>query len=195
MRVPFLRQHLLEVVDQVVAFRPHRLRHELVHAHHQHVLVMRAVEDHDLALARRAQVGAPEKIVGELLLARLLEAEHRRPLRIHPAEHVPHDAVLAGGVERLQHDEQGLVAVRVEQVLQLRPCARRCLAMSGAAVLVELVLARVGRIDLRQANLRAGLDHEFLAIVHARFLRLRRGLRIRATDRTMCTLLACRAVR
>ena len=42
-----------------------------------------------------------------------------------------------------------------------------CLSISGAALLVGLVFARVGRIDLRQANLRAGLDHEFFAKVHA----------------------------
>jgi hypothetical protein len=60
-------------------------------------------------------VGAPEKIVGEFFFVRLLESEHRRSLRVHAAEHVPHDAILAGGVQRLQYDEKGLGAVRVER--------------------------------------------------------------------------------
>ncbi len=38
-----------------------------MHAHHQHILVVRAVEDHDLALARRLLVDAPEEIVRQLL--------------------------------------------------------------------------------------------------------------------------------
>ena len=38
---------------------------------------------------------------------------------VHAAEYVPNDAVLAGGVERLQYDKKGLAAVRVKQVLQL----------------------------------------------------------------------------
>ena len=80
---------------------------------------MRSIEDHHLAFAWRTQVGAPEEIVRGLLFARLLEAEDRCPFRVHAAEHVPNDAVLAGGVERLQHDKKRLVAVRVKQVLQL----------------------------------------------------------------------------
>ena len=44
-------QHLLEVVDVLVALRPDRLRHHLVHALHQHVLVVGAVEDRHLPAA------------------------------------------------------------------------------------------------------------------------------------------------
>ena len=40
----------------------------------------------------------------------------RRQLQAHD---VPNDAVLASGVERLQYDKKGLVAVRVKKVLQL----------------------------------------------------------------------------
>ena len=80
---------------------------------------MRSIEDHHLAFAWRMQVGAPEEIVRGLLFARLLEAEDRCPLWVHAAEYVPNDAVLAAGVERLQYDKKGLVAVRVKQVVQL----------------------------------------------------------------------------
>jgi hypothetical protein len=119
MRVPFCDEQLLEIVDQLVAFRPDRFRNQIVHPHDEDVFVMRAVEDDDLALGRRPLMRAPEKVVRRFLGARLLETEHRRALRIHAAEQVADDAILAGRVERLQDDQQRLVAVGVEQGLQL----------------------------------------------------------------------------
>src|SRR5947209_2530331 len=79
---------------------------------------------------------------------------------------MPNDAVLAGGVERLQHDEQGLAAVRVKQVLQLVHAFDMGLDLRQS-LLMGLVLAGVGRIDFRQPNLRTEFDHEILPIVHA----------------------------
>jgi hypothetical protein len=76
-----------------------------VDAHHEHIFIVRTVEDHDFAFARRALVRAPEKIVGGFEPARLFEAEDRRPLRVHGAEHMAHHTVLATGVERLQDDQ------------------------------------------------------------------------------------------
>src|SRR6516165_4900121 len=134
---------------------------------------MRSVEDHHVALARRAQVGAPEEIVSSLHFAGLLESEYEGSLRIHPAEHMPNDPVLAGRVERLQHDENGLAAVRVKQVLQLVHAFGMLLDL-GERLLMALVLADVGRIDFRQPNLRPGLDHKLLSIVHPGWLPLRR---------------------
>ena len=40
-------------------------------------------------------------------------------IRVHSAEYVPNDPVLAGGIEGLQHNEKRLAAVRVKQILQL----------------------------------------------------------------------------
>jgi hypothetical protein len=51
-----------------------------------------------------------------------LQSVALRSLRVHPAEYMPDGAVLAGRVERLQHDEEGLAAVRVKQVLQEVGC-------------------------------------------------------------------------
>src|SRR5262249_31547900 len=80
---------------------------------------MGSVEDHYLALARRALVGSPEEVVRGLLLARLLETIDERSLRVHSAEHMPDGAILAGSVERLEHNQKRLAAVGVEEVLQL----------------------------------------------------------------------------
>src|SRR5262249_5571314 len=126
---------------------------------------MRPIEDHHFAFGRRAQVRAPEKVVRGFLFARLLESEDEGPLRIHPAEHMPDGAVLAGRIERLQHHEKGLAAVRVKQVLQLVHALGVLLDL-GERLLRSLVLADVGSIDFRQPNLRSRLDHKLLSIVH-----------------------------
>ena len=60
----------------------------------------------------------PEEIVVQLRLAGLLEAEYGRPLRVHATEQVPDHAVLARGIQGLQHNQQRLLVIRVEQVLQ-----------------------------------------------------------------------------
>ena len=142
---------------------------------------------------RGAQMGAPEEVVGELLLARLLEAEHRRALRIHAAEDVTHHAVLAGGIERLEHHEQGFVAVGIEQVLELLH-ALQMLGDGRRRLLAGLVLARIGRIDLRQTHLGARLDHELLGVIHARSSGHAAACGP-SNSLTMRTLLAWRAVR
>jgi len=51
----------LEGVDHRVALLPDCFRHEVVDAHHQHVLVMRAVEDDHLALGGSVHIHAPQK--------------------------------------------------------------------------------------------------------------------------------------
>src|SRR5262249_10594194 len=112
-------QTCFEVVDQVVTLGPHRMRYKFMHPHHKHIFVMRSIEDHNFAFARGTSVSSPQKIVGGLLLARLLETEDEGPLRVHPAKNVANNAVFAGSVECLQDHKKGLVAVRIEQVLQL----------------------------------------------------------------------------
>ena len=64
-------------------------------------------------------MGAPKEIMSGFFWSRLLETEDKRPLRIHAAKHVANDAVLAGGIERLQCDQERLIPVCVKKVLQL----------------------------------------------------------------------------
>ena len=72
----------------------------------QHFLVVRAVEDPDApALGEIAGV-APHEIVVELLGGRHLEREHLAALRIDAGHHVLDRAVLAGGVHRLEDEQQ-----------------------------------------------------------------------------------------
>ena len=72
----------LEVVDLPISVLPDRLGHELLDAHDEHVLVVRAVEDADAPLARRGRVDAPQEVVAQLLLGRDAEAGDPRPLRV-----------------------------------------------------------------------------------------------------------------
>ena len=73
----------------------------------QHVLVVRPVEDADVAGARQLLLDAPEEVVGALLLGGRLERVVLDALRVDHAHHVAHDAALARGVHGLQ-DEQDL---------------------------------------------------------------------------------------
>ena len=76
-----------------------------MHAHHEHLLVMGAVEDADLAASGQAPRVAPEEVVVELLRRGHLEAVHRDTLRVHAAHHVADRPVLAGRIQRLQHHQ------------------------------------------------------------------------------------------
>src|SRR4051794_2088999 len=108
----------LEVVDVPVAAAPDRLRDELVDARDQHVLVMGAIEDADVAMRGRGGVDAPQEVVGELLRGRLLERRDPHALRVDAGEDVLGGPVLAARVHRLEHDEQRLPGLGVEAVLQ-----------------------------------------------------------------------------
>ena len=47
----------------------------------------------------------------------LFEADDRGALRIEGAEHVVHSAVLATGIQGLQHDEHRVLSLRIQQSL------------------------------------------------------------------------------
>src|ERR1700722_4193726 len=53
-----------------------------MHAHDQYLLVVRAVEDPDLAALRQHPGATPEKIVLQFLRAWMLEAEYLAALRV-----------------------------------------------------------------------------------------------------------------
>jgi hypothetical protein len=126
---------------------------------------VRPVEDHDLPFGWRAPVGAPEEVVGGFDLIRLFEANDRRPLRVHRAEHVAYHAVLAAGVERLQDDQQWPVAVGVQQILQLGQAFDVLLDLWRRPVL-RFVLAFECWVNLAEPDSGSGIDDESLAIVH-----------------------------
>src|SRR4051812_12839831 len=90
-----------------------------MNAHDQGLLVVRAVEDADPSSLRDPDRRAPEKIVREILLARRLERVNVAALRVETRHDMLDDAILAGGIHSLQHDQQRPAAVAIEALLQL----------------------------------------------------------------------------
>jgi len=119
-----------------------------VHPDDQHLLVVRAVEDADAPALRQVARGAPQEVVLQFRLARVLEAEHLAALRIDARHHVLDGAVLAGRIHGLEDQQHGLSVGGVEQLLE------------GAQVLHMLLQARgvvlVGPAQRRQRRRPAG---------------------------------------
>jgi hypothetical protein len=88
-------------------------------ARREHVLVVRSVEDHDLARPRHLRVDAPQVIVCQFEVSRTFERRHAHALRVDAFEDRSDGAVLAARVAALQNDEQLVPAVGVEQRLEL----------------------------------------------------------------------------
>ena len=129
-----------------------------MHAQDQHLLVIGAVEDADVAALRQVAGGAPEEIVLQLLGARMLVAEHLATLRIDAGHHVPDGAVLARRVHRLEDEQHGVAVGAVEQLLLI--------AQAPDVIgqhLVILVLRLVNRFHARRPFLQ--LDR--VAFAHA----------------------------
>ena len=145
-------QPLLEGVDRAVAPLDLGVIGEVADPPDQHVLVVRPVEHANEPRFRHALLDAPEEVVRELFGGRLLECRERHPLRVDRADHVAHDAALAGGVHPLQHEEHRGRAVDdarlgVKALLQL-------IELVGAGVEVFLTAA----LALGVARLGVGVD-------------------------------------
>ena len=112
-------EHALELADVPVAPAPHGRGLELVHPHGDHVLVVGAVPDADLAARGTPRVHPPQVVVREVGRARLREVLDPAAMRVEPREDMPDGAVLAGGVGALQHHEQAAAALGPQPVLQV----------------------------------------------------------------------------
>jgi len=113
-----LGEHGLEVVDVRIARLPDRLLHQLVHAHDEHILVVRPVEDRDLTEERRAQVDAPKEVVAQLFRRRNAERHNVDAARIQPADDVLDRPVLPRAVTALEDDQQAVLLRAPHQVLE-----------------------------------------------------------------------------
>ncbi|MPM82523.1 hypothetical protein SDC9_129584 [bioreactor metagenome] len=113
-----LAEHALEVVDLRIALGLLLGREPAVDHGHQHILVLAAVEEHDLARTRHLLVNAPQVVVGLLHVGGRLPAHGAHAQRRHATEDSAQRAVLAGCVHALQYDQQLEAPVGVEQVLQ-----------------------------------------------------------------------------
>ena len=84
---------------------------------HEHLFVVRAIEDTDVPALRQTQRRAPEKIVLQLLRGRLLEGVHLTTLRIDAGHHVLDGSVFSSGVHSLKNQKQRPEILGVELVL------------------------------------------------------------------------------
>ena len=114
-----LGEMLLEGIDLVVTLPPDRARHEIVHAHHDHVLVMGAVEDPELAVVRNGMMDPPQVVVIPLIVGGNLERLDLDAGGVQPGHDVADGAVLASRVGRLEHDEERALVLGVHEVLEL----------------------------------------------------------------------------
>ena len=87
--------------------------HFRVDAHHQHFLVIGAVEDANAAALGQADRGPPQKIVVELLRRRRLERMDLAALRVDAVEHAVDRAILARRIHALKDQQQRPAILRV----------------------------------------------------------------------------------
>ena len=118
-----------------------------MHPHHDHLLVMRAVEDADAAALRQRDLVAPQKIVVELMRSRCLERRHVAALRVDAVHDMLDRGVLAGCVHCLKHNQHGPQVLSVELLLKLREPLAILLDDLLRLVLVEAA-GRVGGMRL-----------------------------------------------
>jgi hypothetical protein len=90
-----------------------------MHPNDQHFLVVGAVEDADPAPAGQRALVAPEEVVVEFFGRGLLEGTDGNSLRVKAAHHVLDGAVLARGVQPLEHQQHAERVLGGELVLVL----------------------------------------------------------------------------
>src|SRR6476469_2090656 len=93
------RQHVLKFINQLVALSPNLLWHQLLHPRHQHIFVVRSVEDGNHASSWGALMISPEKVVVEFLDARLLKGPNLASLRIYTLKHMFNRAVFTTRID------------------------------------------------------------------------------------------------
>ena len=104
-----LMNERLECVDLLEPLSHHVIRYPPMDVGNQHVLVIRAVEDADLALGRRFLMHAPEEIMPQFLQRGSFEGHDFAALRTHTGHHILDRPVLAADIHSLQHDEHRTV--------------------------------------------------------------------------------------
>jgi len=107
-----------------------------MHAHHQHLFIIRTIEDPDAAALGQVLHVAPHEVVIELFARGLLETHDLAALRIHPGHDELDGAVLAGRIHGLQHDQHSPLVLGVELVLHLGEVTPALLQHGNAVFLV-----------------------------------------------------------
>src|SRR5690348_13344951 len=113
-------QLVLEAVDDTVTARPYLGWHELAHAGHQDILVMRAVEDADDARRWELAPDAPQEVVLALSRRGLGERVVAHAHRVDQAQNMLDGAPLTSGVHTLQHEQHAAPTAEMPLGVELR---------------------------------------------------------------------------
>ena len=154
-----LAQHALEVVDLAVALFGGLPVDPAVDHWHQHVLVMAAVVDHELARRRHLLVDAPQVVVAALQRAGRLPAVRAHAQRAGFLEHGADGAVLARGVGALQQHQQLEALVGPEDVLQRVDLAGQFGHAGLVAILVAVAVGLGAGVAILQREALAADGH------------------------------------
>src|ERR1700674_259642 len=86
----------------------------------EHILVVRAIEDGDMAWSRHFLLEPPEEMVSKFGRTWCHESADVHTLRIHRRHYVADCSVLAAGVQSLQNNQDRLFLLRVEALLKVQ---------------------------------------------------------------------------
>src|SRR5664279_6553384 len=136
-----------------------------MHSYHQHIFIVRAVEDGNRSLGRSMWMNPPQEIMLQIFGCRPLETRDGCSLGIHCRHHVVNRTVLTGGVEGLQHYQQRMLFLGVQQMLLPADALAVLLSFCRCLLLCE-VLAFVGSVNLAEPDFAPRLDYKLLAKVH-----------------------------
>src|ERR1700680_2783775 len=114
-----LGQQVLKVVNGGVPSPPHLFWHQVMHTHHQHILIMGTIENADHASAWNDPMDPPEEITRLLPGCRSLKRTHLASQRIDLRHDMANRAIFAPRIHPLQYYEQAVMLRRRQQLLQL----------------------------------------------------------------------------
>ena len=127
-----------------------------MHADDEHLLVVGAVEDADVAARGQTHRGAPQEVVVDLVRRRNLERVHLAALRVDAGHDVLDGAVLARRVHRLEDDEERPTVVGVEARLQVSEQFHAARQELARLLLLEVQPAGVAGVVVGEAKVAAG---------------------------------------
>src|SRR5690242_9781986 len=100
-----LNEQALKVVNGSIAATQDVLWHQVMHPHHQHILIMGAIENAKDTSARRDAMHPPEEVMIQFSRCRDFKRAHLAALWIDSGEHLVNRISLAAGIHSLQYNE------------------------------------------------------------------------------------------
>src|ERR1700722_6543110 len=123
---------------------------------HQHLLIIRAVEDADVSAFRKVDRGAPQKVMLQLALRWSVEGIYLSSLGVDSGHDVLDDAVFSGRIHGLKNQQQGPGILRVELVLQI--CGTgNSLLQSLIRMFLRIPVRCIGGIEILEAKMLSAL--------------------------------------